>query len=357
MISTHRKYPLLSSLSLLLIPALCFQGCKKHEKATVADAAKVSVEVMGSASSKSSPSGSYSGTTESGENTTVSFSVPGSIIGMYAEVGQHVAKGQRLAEVKSGNLRDANNIAQAELAEARDAYARLKKLHDANALPDIKWVEAQQKLKQAENAASIAQRGVGDAIIHSPISGMVAEKFADDGQTVVPSQPVLSIVSLGKMQIAISVPEEDVDKFKPGMTADVTFGNIDGLTVKGTFHQKGVTADPLTRSYKVKFNIPNPDGRILPGMIGNVVVAGNAEADSIKSQGASFSLPSQAVLLDSDNRRFVWIVSKGKAERRFVEADELSSEGVCVRSGLAPGDSVIVAGMQKVSTGARVTTK
>lgn len=351
--------PLVSMLSMLSMFQIASTGCKRHDKATTAETAKVSIKVVDdSLSNGNLHAGAYSGTTESGETTVVSFSVPGTITATYADVGQQVVKGQRLAAIKSGNLRDADNMAQAELAEARDAYARMKKLHDANALPDIKWVEVQQKLKQAENAASIARRGVGDAVIYAPMTGMISEKMADSGQTVVPSQPVYSIVNLNKMQIAISVPEEDIDLFRQGMTADVGFDNIDCATLRGILRQKGVNADPLTRAYKVKFDIPNPDNRILPGMIGNVAIGKTAaKCDGENIRNARYELPSQAVLLDSDNRRFVWIVSKGKAERRFVEADELSADGVYVTKGLTPGDSVIVAGMQKVSSGVGVTTK
>ena len=65
-------------------------------------------------------------------------------------------------------------------------------------------------------------------------------------------------------------------------------------------------------------------------------------------------LPSQAVNLSDDNRTFVWIVRDGKAERRFVDVDELVAGGIVVMQGLAPGDSVITEGMQKVGTGTRV---
>lgn len=88
----------------------------------------------------------------------LSFSVPGTITDFYVEEGQRVAKGQVLARVRSDSYVNAGNIADAELAEARDAYARLKKLHDADALPEIKWVEVQNKLKQAENAAEMSRR-------------------------------------------------------------------------------------------------------------------------------------------------------------------------------------------------------
>lgn len=328
-------------------------GCANHDKAVEAGPIRVDVVVAGSAAN-SVGGNSFSGTVESADASTVSFSVPGTITKVYVEEGQKVTKGQLLAQVKSESLVNSRNIAQAELEEARDAYQRLKKLHDANALPDIKWVEIQSKLKQAENAAALADRAVGDASVYSPISGYVSQKFANEGQTVVPAEPIVKIVNLNKLQVAISVPENEISSFVAGTTAMVTLGADDNLKVSGKVGQKSVVADPLTRSYTVKFDIDNPDGRILPGMIGTVVVDG-LKTDSAAVASPVVILPSQAVLLSADNRQFVWTVKGGKAERKFVVADELSAEGVTVKSGLTPGDSVIVAGMQKVSTRTEVT--
>jgi multidrug efflux pump subunit AcrA (membrane-fusion protein) len=67
-------------------------------------------------------------------------------------------------------------------------------------------------------------------------------------------------------------------------------------------------------------------------------------------------LPTSAVLLDEKNQKFVWVVSKGLAERRDVEVllniDAVGND-VLVQ-GVEPGDTVIVGGMQKVGRGTRV---
>lgn len=346
---SHMQRNLLSGVIVLTV---ILQGCKNHDKATVAAPVRVNVEVVGS-NGATDVRQDYSGTVEASEESTVSFSVPGTITKVYVEEGQKVSKGQILAQIKSESLVNTRNIAQAELEEARDAYQRLKKLHDADALPDIKWVEIQSKLKQAENAAALADRAVTDAYIHAPISGYVSQKFASDGQTVIPAEPVVKIVNLNTLQVAIPVPENEIASFGPQTTAVIRFDMDGNPEVIGKMGSKSVVADPLTRSYTVKFDISSSDGRILPGMIGSVSVDGlKNDSSSVKTSGVT--LPSQAVLLNSDNHQFVWIVKNSKAVRKEVTADELSANGVIVRSGLVPGDSVIVAGMQKVSTGTTV---
>ena len=172
-------------IAIFLTAMTFFSGCKdKKDKATVMSPVKVTVTVVKDTDALQGTE--YSGTVSSSATTTVSFAVAGTITQLTAEEGQKVAKGQLLGKVREGDYQNAYNIAKAELAEAQDGYNRLKKLHDANALPEVKWVEMQQKLKQAENAAEIAERALKDADLYSPVSGTVTRKMADVGQTVIP---------------------------------------------------------------------------------------------------------------------------------------------------------------------------
>lgn len=348
------RFNYLSSAALIFMCVTTFSACKNHDKPQTAPPARVGVMVVDESDIAHSGTGSYSGTVNSDEESVVSFSVPSTITHIYVKSGQNVAKGQTLARVKTESLNDERNIAVAELEQVRDLYNRLKILHDQNALPDVKWVEVQSKLKQAENAVSLANRAVNDATITSPFSGYISEKLADEGQSVIPAQPILKVVNLNKLQVAISVPENEINRFENSTTASVTFDALAGVAAQGTLASKEVVADPLTRSYKVKFNINNADGKILPGMIGDVAVTGLSHKSDSATASKIFVAPSQAVQLSADNRQFVWVIKDGKAMRKFVTANELRTNGIAIESGLEAGDSLIVAGMQKVSTGTKV---
>lgn len=337
--------------TLLALTAIASTGCR-HKSDVPTPPPAVRVEVMTVGSSDYHSDNSFSGTVAAQTTTPVSFSVAGTIEEVYVAEGQRVAKGQLLARLKSGDYTNANNIAQAELAEAQDAYDRLKKLHDANALPDIKWVEIQQKLKQARNSADISERALRETALYAPLAGVVNRKLADRGQNVAPIEPVVEIVSTDDLTIDISVPENEVGNFREGAEARVAIQGLEPLS--GKVVQKAVVADPLTRSYRIKVSVPSLGGKVLPGMIGTVVFPGASNAAEPSAVSGAVMLPSQAVVLSDDNRTFVWIVKNGRAERRFVTSDELVAEGVIVKEGLAQGDSVIVAGMQKVGTGSPV---
>lgn len=337
-------------LAFSVVSCLLFLSCKENkDKATVAPPVKVTV--MEVSSTTEDNNSIYSGTVSSAESTSVSFAVAGTITDLYAKEGQKVSKGQVLGKVRNGEYLNAYNIAQAQLAEAQDGYERLKKLHDANALPEVKWVEMEQKLKQAQNMAEMAQRTLNDAVLHSPVGGTVTRKFADIGQSVMPVEPVYEIVSTNDLTIDIPVSENEVGKFTVGDKATITMEATGNERIEGKVTQKSVTADPLTRSFTVKVSLPDTDGKILPGMIGSVSFERELKSDTIFD---GFTLPSQSVMLNDDNRWFVWVVTDSVAQRRFVSVDELVANGVRVISGLNSGDKVIVEGMQKVGTGSRV---
>lgn len=330
--------------------AVILAGChKKDDKPTPQPPVKVTVMKVGE-SSENAPA-LYSGTVAASESTTVSFSVPGTILELYAAEGKRVSKGQLLGKLKDADYINSLNIAQAQLAEAQDGYTRLKKLHDANALPDVKWVEMEQKLKQAQNAAEMAQNTLNDTRMHAPMTGTVTAKYADAGQTVLPAQPVFEIVSTDQLEMVISVSESEISNFDIGDKASIVIDNAEGLSVTGEVTQKAVVADPLTRTYKVKISLPTKSSKILPGMIGSVKFQGKTVGQAPQS---GYYLPPQAVLLNNDNRWFVWLANDSVAQRRFVTADHLSSSGVIVTSGLNPGDMVITDGTQKVSAGTKL---
>lgn len=322
-------------------------GCTDRDKGpAVSLPLKVTVMEVGSDSGQYGKE--YSGVVASSYISEISFTVGGTVTELYAKEGQSVSKGQILGKVRNGDYQNAYNIARAQLEEAQDAYNRLKKLHDANALPEIKWVEVQQKLKEAQNSEEIAKRTLENATLHSPVSGTISKKYADVGQTVVPAEPVYEITSMQDITVNISVGENEIGSFREGEKAEITISSIPDSVMTGIVSEKGVSADPLTRTFTVKIKIEGHKTGVLPGMTATVRFDGKREDSGV------IVLPPQAVVLNDDNRWFVWVVNDSIVEKRFVESNGLTNSGVGISSGLQPGDQVIVEGIRKIGTGSKV---
>lgn len=339
--------PILSYMTVVMLCGAVLSSC--HGNKTPTPPAPVRVETAVAGESASGGSANYSGTVEESSGTVASFSVAGTIQTMNISAGDYVKKGQLIATVDAANLRNAYDISNSALAQAQDAYNRMKMLHDAEAISDMKWVEMEQTLKQAQSAEAIARKTLGDASLHAPISGYVSEKFVDAGTTVAPGIPVIKIVSIDPVKVNISVPENKIASIPDNGEVEITVSALGNKKFTGKLDEKGVAANPLTRAYDVKIVVDNKDGQLLPGMICDVTL-------DMEAGTSSLVVPTAAVLLAADNSHYVWLDSAGYAVKRNVMTGALTDNGIVIESGINAGDSIIVKGQQKVSNGTKIVT-
>ncbi len=341
------NYQLASQIFFLTIISVLISACGHDSSDSSKGREAVRVKTMKVTGTGVDENYTYSGTVEEESGTVVSFSAAGTIRTLNVSEGQRVSKGQLIGTLDDGSLRNAYEIAKATLDQARDAYNRMKILHDSNSLPDIKWVDVQSKLSQAQSAAEIARIALDDARLLSPVSGVVSEKMASVGQTVAPGVPVVKIVDIHSVKIGISIPENEISQLAIGTEATITTKASADKVYRGRLVEKGVAANPLSRSYTAKFQVDNSDGHLLPGMICEVAMQQSSPADGVV-------LPLSAVLLSADNTNFVWLDSAGVAVKREVGVGAMLPDGVMITSGIQNGDKVIVAGTEKVSRGTKV---
>jgi RND family efflux transporter MFP subunit len=159
---------------------------------------------------------------------------------------------------------------------------------------------------------------------------------------------IIKLVSIGSIKVKISVPEDEVQRIKKGSSMKIIVPALGNREFSGNVTERGVSADPRSRTYEVKATISNHDGQLLPGMI--------CQAFTNYMQGATgVFIPANLVQLDSDNKTFVWVVNGGKAVKREIFISSETAQGAQVSGGLSDGDQLIVAGQQKVSNGMKVT--
>ena len=338
--------------SKFFFPLLCcalLQGCSSADKS--AERNPVSVSVMIVESTAVSRSRSYSGTIEEENGSALSFAVAGTVKAVHALEGQRVSKGQLIASLDDSSLRNVHAAAEAALHQAQDAYSRMKMLYDSGSLPEIKWVEVQSTLSQAESAEKVARKNVDDAQLRAPYGGVLSGRSLEVGHNVFPGQTVVKIVDASQLEAKISVPETEIASVCLGQRALVKVQALGGRQFSGAVTEKGVVANPLSRSYDVKIRVDDAVEELLPGMVADITFMTDG-VDQVK-----VVVPASVVQLGDDNSNFGWVVSDGKAERRRVVIGDYAAEGVIVSSGLREGDAVIVKGQQKVCNGTSVEIK
>ena len=334
----------------LALTAIMLSACNaENNKGQAADEA-VRVEVTRVKAATADRTSRYSGTVEEENGSLLSFAVGGTVSRVLVDEGDRVGKGQLIATLETEQLTHNHTSAHAALAQAEDTYRRMEELHGKGSLPEIKWVEAQTALQRARASEQMARKQLADCRLYAPFSGVISKKFAEKGQNVGAGTQIAKLVAVGRMKVKISVPESEMAQISVGQKADVTIEAIGGASMQATVTEKGVAADPLSRSYEVKLSLPKADRKLLPGMVADVALRGG-------NTSMACILPAHIVQIDERNNEFVWLTVGGKAVKRIVTVGGFTADGVTVTSGLADGDMVITAGAQKVSEGMRVEIK
>lgn len=327
--------------------SLALAGCQVKEEKT-GGPSPVRVKVMKVALSEQKTSGRFSGTVEEAAGTPLSFSVMGTVNAVSFRLGNRVEKGQLLASLDATSVRSSYDAAKAALVQAEDAYRRMKELHGKGSLPEIKWVEVQSKLQQARSMEEMARKNLKDCKLYAPFSGVIADKSVEVGQNVIPGMAVGKLLGVSRLKVKISMPESEIASVSLHQKAEIVVPALGSRRFSGMVSEKGIMADPFSRSYEVKIDVADAGGDLMPGMVTEVRLAG---ADG----GTAVIVPARIVQLDEKNRSFVWIDNNGVAEKRVISCGDFAGDGVVITSGLKVDDRIIVEGQQKVCNGTKIT--
>lgn len=320
-------------------------GCTSPKKTHTADPLRVGTIVV--TPSSDIDAALYVGTIEEETSAALSFPVAGTIARTYADEGQRVQQGQLLAELDPTSARQTFDAAQAALDQAKDACARLKQLYDAESLPQIKWVEAQTRLRQAEAAFGIAKKNLEDCSLYAPFSGVVGQRRISAGETALPGVPVLTLLEVGRVKVRFSVPEQEIARLGADSRIGVGVAALGDRVFPAGKIEKGAVANPAAHTYDVRAALANAGGELLPGMVCRVEVSPAGAAEQI-------ALPVRAVQQAGDGSRFVWTVRGDSAVRTAVTTGRLMNNSVVLEDGVRSGDRIVVDGMQKIGEGSKV---
>jgi membrane fusion protein, multidrug efflux system len=289
----------------------------------------------------------YSGTIEESGKIPLAFSVMGNVSRVMVSEGDFVKKGQLLAELNDESYKNMYEIAQASLKQAEDAYKRLQPMYKNGNLPEIKFIEIETDLQKARSSAAIAKKNLEDCKLYATTDGVVGKRSIEPGMTALSNMTSIEIVMIGKVLAKVSVPENEISLIKKGQKSQIRIAALNNSEYGGTVEEVGVLADPIAHTYKIKIGIANNSLEIRPGMICNVLVE--------KSGANKFVIaPTSSVLVDENGKNYVYVISSNKAQRRYVVIGRLLNNGIEIISGLTAGETVAVAGQQKLIDNASV---
>ena len=321
------RYIILSAAAALLATA-----CGKKEEDKKADAMDVLplVEVETVHVAAVDQIHEYTANVDAYKSNNISPATSNRIKTITVDMGDHVRRGQVLVTMDNS---EAARL-KVNLDQIQREYNRATQL-----LKIGSGTQAQVDQLKAQLDASRTQYNnvIENTVLRSPVSGVVTARNFDPGD-VTAGQPVLTIGQITPdVKIIINVTEADRAKFHAGMPVDVTFDAFPGESYAAKVSRIYPAVDPQTRTFQAEVLIPNKGEKFFPGMFARVSVNHGTQENVVVSDRA-------VVKQTGSGNRYVYVLRGDKVTFNKVELGTRTDSGYEIISGVADGDTVVVAG-------------
>jgi RND family efflux transporter MFP subunit len=300
------------------------------------------------------------GTVSAKTVSTISSKLMGSVREVFVREGDHVNRGDRLANIDDRQVGAMLRQAKAALAEARRAeaaadagaelaratYTRYQNLmKDESTSPqefdEIKsryqqaqagLAAAKQRVKQAEASLSSAAVSAKDAVILAPYDGTIRAKMIDVGDLASPGKPLFTLETTGNYIVDLVLPEQYINTIVLDQEVTVTVSALNNKTFTGSVKEIFPAADAKSRSFLVKVGIP-VDKALRSGMFARV---------SIPIGNTGLILIPLTAVIHSGQLTGIYIVDDTQtAKFRLIRTGRIFGESIEVLSGLKEGDRYV----------------
>lgn len=341
-----------STLPLVFLPLAfsLFTGCGKQEGDSGSSGGPVSgpveVTVYSVATRPFVDSILAVGTLRADESIEVSTNVTERIEEILFDDGQQVEKGETLALLSTLQEEAMLDSARAALAEAEREVDRLLPLVKSGASADIALAERKTEKIIAEAKIAQMKADVSDRRIIAPFSGTVGLRMISPGALVEPGTVITTLDKTDRMKLDFTVPETFLDNLKPGLEIEGTSSAFPDEPFTGNISTVDSRVDPVTRSVAIRALIPNPEGRLRPGMLMTVNLERNPRT--------SLVVPERCIVpIRSD--QFVFKIVDGKAIRTEVTTGSRVPGFVEIVEGLSENDLIVSDGILSLQDGSEVS--
>jgi membrane fusion protein (multidrug efflux system) len=295
------------------------------------------------------------GTAQAIQGVTVSADLPGTVAKINFESGKQVHAGDLLIELDTRQERAQLAAAIAQRDWAKINFNRAQELVKQGVLAQSEYDNTIAQQKSTEAQVGEIQATIDKKTIRAPFTGVLGLRQIDLGQYLAAGQAIVPLQKLDPIYVTFGVPQQSAPLMQSGRVLRVTSDDLPGVTFKGQVTAVDAVIDQTTRNIQVQATVPNPQGKLRPGMFVQVQVVLGASRDVI-------TLPASAINY-APYGDSVFVVTdltdpKGKTYRgvrqQFVKVDGSRGDQVAVVSGVNPGDEIVTSGVFKLRNGAAV---
>jgi len=309
--------------------------------------AAVAVEVVTAATASMPQMITTVGSLRSDESVTLRPEVAGRVVKIGFEEGRPVAKNAVLVKLDPAINEAEVQQAKANFTLAKSKYERAIDLQKQGFISGQARDEAENNLRLAEAAEALAAARLAKTEIHAPFSGIIGLRSVSIGDYVKEGQDMVNLESIDPLKLDFRIPEIYLKQVQVGQTLEVGLDAMPGKTHPGKVTAINPLVDAGGRAIVIRALVKNADTTLRPGMFARVKLITREAQDTLV-------LPEQA-LVPQGEEQYVFRVVDGKAVRTKVEVGLRRDSRVEILKGVAPGDTVVVAGQLKIRDGTPVT--
>ncbi|MBP6871461.1 MAG: efflux RND transporter periplasmic adaptor subunit [Bacteroidales bacterium] len=205
-----------------------------------------------------------------------------------------------------------------------------------------------QELEKSKNDLEYAKKMYQVIPVICPMTGLVTERFIDEGSQVLAKEKMLTISDMSTLVIKAEVNEKYFEVVYKGKILDIMLNAYPYDSLTGMVSMVYPQVDPATRSVKFDIKIQNFHKSLLPGMMASIKIPVNVSENTL-------TVPEQAVLYSPENESFLFIVDKDSvAHRVMIETGMNSENKLAIKKGLIENDIVVVSGHEMLKEGMKV---
>jgi membrane fusion protein, multidrug efflux system len=261
--------------------------------------------------------------------------------------GQYVRRGQLLVELTATQEKADLAGSRARLKQAQAQLARLQPLLKDGYVTQSRVDEALAARDSAQAEVETIQAQIGDRVIYAPFSGVVGLRDVSSGLVAGAATPILELSDISTIRIDFTIPETALAAVTVGQDVIGKAAAYNGEAFTGRITAIDPQIDPVTRSVTVRASLPNPGGRLKPGML--------LAVKAVRSKRSALAVPEQAIVGNRTERSVYVLGADGETVTQTVVTTGAREPGLVeITGGIAEGTRIVVDGALKLRDGGKI---
>jgi RND family efflux transporter MFP subunit len=279
-------------------------------------------------------------------HSVIEAKVSGQIEKMLVVPGQHVERGELLAQLDVREIQAKLDQALPVREQAENDLNRYSTLMEKRAVTQQEFDAVKARERVAKAAVTEAESNLAYATITAPFAGVITSKLADVGDLASPGKPLLEIQDTKSLRLEADVPEAIIGRVEMGAKLAVRI-EAQPNELAGVVSEIAPAADPNSRTFVVKLDLAPAPG-LRAGQFGRVAIP--------LSETPVLRVPVSAVI-ERGQMELVFIVADKHAHLRLVKTGKRIGDEVELVSGVDPAEQVVIDGAKGLVDGQPVSTK